>query len=115
MPVVLSDAIGHQYDGRYLGTNNIVASEIRIDTSLNVISEDLYFLYRDRETGSTQFEYMYSFISVNLEVNQQNNTVKIICKIEFFRYTTFEGVIALVHDVRNDNSIQSDPKTSSYL
>ena len=86
--------LDNRYSGTFRGTNNIITSEIRIDPSLNVISGDLFFLQRDRSSGITQPFYMYSFISLDVNVEQTNIT-KISGKIEFFRYTTLEGHIEI--------------------
>lgn len=94
----LSNLLGNQYAGTYRGTNNIVASELRIDPPLNAISGDLFFLQRD-ELGTTQPIYMYSFISLDLEV-EQTDIIKIKGNIDFFRYTTLEGIIELT--INND-------------
>jgi hypothetical protein len=89
----LLSILGNQHAGTYHGTNNVVASEVRIDPSLNAISGDLFFLQRD-ESGTTVPSYMYSFISLDLEV-EQTNVIKIKGNINFFRYTTLEGTIEL--------------------
>ena len=93
----LLSALGNEYNGSYNGSNNIVRIDIRIDSNLNVISGDIFFLFKDRTSGITQQfdEYMYSFICVGLALKNNNNPTIVVGKMDFFRYTSLDGLLEI--------------------
>jgi hypothetical protein len=98
---ILSQVLGKKYDGSHTGTNGIIRTEVRIDSTLDVVSGDIFFLYKDRSSGVTQElqEFMYSFICLDLEI-KNTDPVIVRGRMDFFRYTTLEGTMEL--KVNND-------------
>ncbi len=95
MPI-FSQILGKNHDGSYTGSNGIVRTEVRIDSTLDVVSGDVFFLYKDRSSDVTQEleEFMYSFICLDLEI-KNTDPVVVRGRMNFFRSTTLEGTIEL--------------------
>lgn len=108
-----------EYDGRYVGLNNNYKIELRIDSSLNIISGDLSILFINKDPDSPYYnqtisEYYFSFICTEPEIKEENQVIIINGNVAFFKNMRISGYITVNIDHKNLLTVNLEFKDKLY-